>query len=332
MKTNFVDSHTSPHKKTPTTSAKSYPSNNNPSSPSNTNKRNKSPGTLNKRNNKSPHTSPNKSSNKGLYTPTESSHLLCTPENCKTPSHSQINNKRTPRKNTFTYPPPLSSSSTMNPANLPSSMQSLNHLPPLMNLTKRTLINWNEIEAKNLESILESTKPVEVYVCDTTIRDIYQSFKDNRLDISQRNMENIVSSGGSRSKRFFILRVNTAESGRFIVGVVSINQSGGVMKSHRRTDRYLVGVCYLAVSCPLLSELTAHNHYDGMEVYPNVYNRLLQQYKFQLNGKKTCCVRPLFPKVFVSSIIPLSNIFAIVFCFSILSGGSHYIFLFRETV
>lgn len=310
----------SPNKHASTSPSTNFcsPSNQN-SSPSNKNKSNKPPGTPKKRN-ESPHTPPNKS-NKGLCTPTESSKLQSTPEKSKTSPYSQFNendrSQRTPprQKNAFTYPSPLSS--TMNPADLPSSMQLLNHLPPLMNLTKKTMDSWNEIEAKNLESILESTKPLEVYVCDTTIRDIYQSFQENRLDISQRNMENIASSGGSRSKRFFILRVNTPESGRFIVGVASINQSAGVMKSHRRTGRYLVGVCYLAVSCPLLSELTAYNHFDGMEVYPNVYNRLLQQYKFQLNGKKTCRVRPLFPKISVSFLILCFTNSIIVFNFHV---------------
>ena len=262
--------------------------------------------------NKFPHTPPSKTNNMARYTPNENKfpHTLPSKTNNKAPYKPINKNDKSPhtppnkrQNNIFRYPPP-SASSAMNPAELPCSMQSLNHLPPLMNLittNKKTQKSWNEIEAQNLETILESAKPVEMYLCDTTIRNIYQSFRDDRLDISQRNMENIASSGGSRSKRFFILRVSTPESGRFIAGVASVNQSAGVTRIHCRTDRYLVAVKYLAVSCPLLSDLTAHNHFDGMEVYPSVFNRLFQQYKFQLAGNKVCCVRPLFQNITVSN-------------------------------
>ena len=111
-----------------------------------------------------------------------------------------------------------SASSSINPAELPSSMQSLSHPPPLMNLTtnnNKIIHNktWSDIEAQNLESILESNKTKELFLCDTSIIDIYHSFRDDRLEISQRNMENIASSGNfylniSRFKFSYFLSLN----------------------------------------------------------------------------------------------------------------------------
>uniref|UniRef100_A0A7M5V6Y4 Uncharacterized protein n=2 Tax=Clytia hemisphaerica TaxID=252671 RepID=A0A7M5V6Y4_9CNID len=232
------------------------------------------------------------------------------PKNIKSPGTPTKQHFFQPNKSTNGYAPPPRFTKTqqqkrifnksynnMNPAELPSSTLPYRPLPPLMNLLNfdKTPSSrpWNEIEAQNLTSILESTKAVDIFLCDTCIRFLHQSLRDEKLEISKKNMENLAAS--SRAKKFLVLRVTEPDSKRYIVGVASANTSNGISRANRKADRYLIAVKYLSLSCPMLRDLTLPSHYDGMEIFPNTSNSFLQQYKFQLTQQH---VRPLFKKIF----------------------------------